>query len=197
MFEPEERVDVVCVEGELAAGGAGFEVEYGGLGDGMVAALADGKRGGGGGVVVIGIAGGGGEGEGLEGGEEVGADVGVIGRLRGGFGRGVTDVPVTFEAHETLHPVEGVSDYALVGHGVLEIPPSSVGFWEGVAEASHPFNELFRIVFFADEEYGVPDDFDIKAECFVYATSEAEEVAERTAAGEEINIQRGIFGFLF
>ena len=66
-----------------------------------------------------------------------------------------------------------------------------------MSEASDAFYEFFGVVFFANEEYGVSDDFDVEAEGFVYAASEAEKVSERTATGKEINVQSGIFWLLF
>lgn len=65
-----------------------------------------------------------------------------------------------------------------------------------MSEASDPFDKLFGVVLPADKEDSASDDFDIEAECFVCAASEAEEVSEGTAAGEEIDVYCWVSGFL-
>lgn len=66
-----------------------------------------------------------------------------------------------------------------------------------MSKASDAFDKLFGVVFFADEEHGISDDFDTEAEGFVYTAGEAEEVSKGTAAGQQINFKRGVFGLLF
>lgn len=64
-----------------------------------------------------------------------------------------------------------------MGDGVLGVAPGGVGFREGMAVASHAFDELLGVVFFADEEDGAVDHLQVETEGFVDTAGEAEEVS--------------------